>query len=123
MTKKRRNQKEIPTPKTEVGKQLDFYTEKTYRKPKERLFPNRRSLSYPNLSKNTKTYIRFKQHKNSTSKYDFKMEPEHKYRLGTISNIKLLKGGGGLNRFYRRLTSPSSSAVVRNIYLVDWSSW
>ena len=30
-------------------------------------------------------------------------EPPQKYRLGTISNIKLLTG---LNRFYRYLTSP-----------------
>ena len=29
-------------------------------------------------------------------------EPQQKYRLGTVS-IKIL---GGLNRFYRRLTSP-----------------
>ena len=39
-------------------------------------------------------------------------EPPQKYRLGTISNTKLL---AGLNRFYRRLTSPSASAVVHNI--------
>ena len=41
--------------------------------------------------------------------------PNYLYRLGTISNIKFLNflgGGGGLNRFYRRLTSPSSSAVT-----------
>ena len=31
-----------------------------------------------------------------------------------VINIKLL-GGGGVNRFYRRLTSPSSSAVAHNI--------
>ena len=48
--RKRRNQKEIPTPKTEVGK-LGAYTYKTYLKPSEQLFPNRRSLSYPNLNK------------------------------------------------------------------------
>ena len=39
-------------------------------------------------------------------------EPPQKYRLGTISNTKLL---AGLNRFYRILTSPSASAVVHNI--------
>ena len=33
-------------------------------------------------------------------------EPPQKYRLGTISNTKLL---AGLNRFYRILTSPSAS--------------
>ena len=47
-------------------------------------------------------------------------EPPQKYRLGTISNIKLL---AGLNRFYRYLTSPSTSAVVHNILLVVRSSW
>ena len=34
-------------------------------------------------------------------------EPQQKYRLGTVS-IKIL---GGLNRFYRRLTSPSASVI------------
>ena len=57
--------------------------------PREQLFPNRRPLSYPNLTKTMKTYIRFKQHKNSTPK----IEPQQKYRLGTISNIELLVGG------------------------------
>ena len=40
-------------------------------------------------------------------------EPQHKYRLGTVS-IKIL---GGLNRFYRRLTSPSASIMAQNIQL------
>ena len=45
------------------------------------------------------------------------MQPQQKYRLGTI--YKITGGvGGGLNRFYRRLTSPSSSAVVHNRSLV-----
>ena len=39
-------------------------------------------------------------------------EPPQKYRLGTISNIKLM---AGLNRFYRALSSPSASALVYNI--------
>ena len=39
-------------------------------------------------------------------------EPPQKYRLGTISNTKLL---AGLNRFYTAVTSPSASAVVHNI--------
>ena len=38
-------------------------------------------------------------------------EPQQKYRLGTVS-IKIL---GGLNRFYRRLTSPSASIMAQNI--------
>ena len=40
-------------------------------------------------------------------------EPQQKYRLGTVS-IKIL---GGLNRFYRRLTSPSASIMAQNIKL------
>ena len=40
-------------------------------------------------------------------------EPQQKYRLGTVS-IKIL---GGLNRFYRRLTSPSASIMAQNIPL------
>ena len=40
-------------------------------------------------------------------------EPQQKYRLGTVS-IKIL---GGLNRFYRRLTSPSASIMAQIIQL------
>ena len=40
-------------------------------------------------------------------------ESQQKYRLGTVS-IKIL---GGLNRFYRRLTSPSASIMAQNIQL------
>ena len=43
-----------------------------------------------------------------------KCEPEQQCRLGTVS-YKITGGGGGLNRFYRYLTSPSASAVVHNI--------
>ena len=78
-------------------------------------FPNRSPLSYLNLIKNMKTYIRRQQHKkkNKIKHQDIKQkEPPQKYRLGTISNTKLL---AGLNRFYRILTSPSASAVVHNI--------
>ena len=70
-------------------------------------FPNRWPLSYLNLIENI--------HKAPTAQKNFKhqdikqKEPPHKYRLGTISNTKLL---AGLNRFYRILTSPSASAVV-----------
>ena len=52
-------------------------------------------------------------------------EPQQKYRLGTVS-IKIL---GGLNRFYRRLTSPSASIMAQNIQLFgprggfqDWAT-
>ena len=61
MVRKRRSQKEIPGPKTEVGK-LSTYPKKAYRV--EQLFPNRRPHSYPNLTKTMKTYTRFKQHSN-----------------------------------------------------------
>ena len=40
-------------------------------------------------------------------------EPQQKHRLGTVST-KIL---GGLNRFYRRLTSPSASIMAQNIQL------
>ena len=55
MIRKQPIQKEIPTPKTEIKKKLNWqsgtYTKKAYRKPSEQLFPNRRPLSYPNLIK------------------------------------------------------------------------
>ena len=76
-------------------------------------FPNRWPLSYLNLTKNMKTYIRRQQHKKFFKHQDIKRkEPPQKYRLGTISNTKLL---AGLNRFYMAITSPSASAVVHNI--------
>ena len=75
-------------------------------------FPNRWPLSYPNLTKNMKTYIRRQQHKNIKQQDMKHKEPPQKYRLGTISNKKLL---AGLNRFYTAVTSPSASAVVHNI--------
>ena len=92
MIRKRSNQKEIPTPKTEVGKNKStinkyLYLAFPYRKSYEQLFPNRRPLSYPNLDKNMKTHIRFKQHKNRLININ-QMEPQQKYRLGTISNKK-----------------------------------
>ena len=76
-------------------------------------FPNRWPLSYLNLTKNMKTYIRRQQHKKFFKHQDIKRkEPPQKFRLGTISNTKLL---AGLNRFYMAITSPSASAVVHNI--------
>ena len=74
-------------------------------------FPNRWPLSYLNLIKNMKTYIRRQQHKKKFKHQDIKQkEPPQKYRLGTISNTKLL---AGLNRFYRIPASPSAPAVVQ----------
>ena len=50
-----------------------------------------------------KTYIRRQQHTKKFKHQDIKQnEPPQKYRLGTISNIKLL---AGLNRFYMAITS------------------
>ena len=95
------------------NKQSGTYTMKTFRKPNEQLFPNRWPLSYLNLTKNMQTYIRRQQHKKYFKHQDIKQkEPPQKYRLGTISNTKLL---AGLNRFYTAVTSPSASAVVHNI--------
>ena len=67
-------------------------------------FPNRWPLSYLNLTKNMTTYIRRQQHQTFFIHQDIKQkEPPQKYRLGTISNKKLL---AGLNRFYMAITSP-----------------
>ena len=66
MIRKKANQKEVPTPKTEVGKtKLTNMYQYVCRKPSEQLSPDRRPLNYPKLDKNMKTYIRFKQHKNN----------------------------------------------------------
>ena len=51
-------------------------------------FPNRWPLSYLNLTKNMKTYIRRQQHKNFIHQDIKQKEPPQKYRLGTISNTK-----------------------------------
>ena len=62
----------MPPPKTEVGKTrvtIRYLHLKTYHKTSKQLIPNRRSLSYTNLNKNMKTYIRFTQHNNSTPKH------------------------------------------------------
>ena len=59
-----------------------------------------------------KTYIMRQQHKKFKHQDIKQKEPPQKYRLGTISNTKLL---AGLNRFYMAITSPSASAVVHNI--------
>ena len=92
---------------------IRYLYHETYRKPNEQLFPNRWPLSYLNLTKNMETYIRRQQHKKIFIHQNIKQkEPPQKYRLGTISNTKLL---AGLNRFYMAITSPSASAVVHNI--------
>ena len=63
-------------------------------------------------------YIRCKQQKINTYQNTKQLGPLKKYRPRTITNIKLLGGGGGLNSFYRRLTLTSVSAVVYKIQLV-----
>ena len=52
-----------------------------------------------------KTYIRRQQHKNFKHQNIKQKESPKKYRLGTISNTKLL---ASLNRFYMAITSPSA---------------
>ena len=84
---------------------------KTYRNPSEQLFPNRWPLSYPNSNKNVKTYTRLKQHKKRLQNIK-QTEPQQKYRLGTVSNMKLMDC---LNPFYKAITTPSFSALVHNI--------
>ena len=59
-----------------------------------------------------KTYMRRQQHKTFKHQDIKQKETTQKYRLGTMSNIKLL---AGLNRFYMAITSPSACAVVHNI--------
>ena len=80
-------------------------------------FPNRWPLIYLNLTKNMKTYIRRQQHNFFFKHQDIKQkEPPQKYRLGTISNTKLL---ACLNRFYRYLTSPSASVTIFPLKLFE----
>ena len=74
-------------------------------------FPNRWPLSYLNLTKNMKTHIRRQQHKKIIHQ-DIKQKENYERWAR-----------GGLNRFCRRLISPSSSAVVYSIKLVVRSSW
>ena len=53
-------------------------------------FPKRWPLSYLNLIKNMKTYIRRQQHTKNFKHQDIKQkEPPQKYRLGTISKPDL----------------------------------
>ena len=92
MIRKRHNQKEIPAPKTEVGKinrQLDTYTKKIYCKPSEQPLPNRRPLSYLKLNKIRKRTSGANSAKNQHQEIK-QLEPHQKYRIGMISNIKLL---------------------------------
>ena len=81
-------------------------------------FPNRWPLRYLNLTKTMKTHIRRQQHNFCLKHKDIKQkEPPQKYRLGTISNTKLL---AGLNQFYRRQTTTEVSLFINSltIYLL-----
>ena len=80
-------------------------------------FPNRWPLSYLNLTKNMKTYIRRQQHKKFSKHQDIKQkEPPQKYRLGTISNTKLL---AGLNRFNMDTISTLTDHMNKRLGEVD----
>ena len=67
MIMKWRNQKEIPTPKNEVGNTKltirYLYQQNNSKAESENLFPNRRQPSYQNLTKNMKTHKRRKHNK------------------------------------------------------------
>ena len=65
---------------------------RTYRKPNEQIFPNRWPLSYLNVTKDMKAYIRRPQHKKFKHQDIKQFEPPQTYRLGTISITKLLAG-------------------------------
>ena len=112
----------IPTPKTEVGKnqkkQSGTYTMKHIVSRMCSYFLNRWPLSYLNLTKNMKTYTRRQQHKKLKHQDIKQKEPPLKYRLGTISNIKLL---AGLNRFYRNLTRFYRYLVLSDFYTIFFS--
>ena len=82
--------------KNRVGKktkeQSGTYTMKHILSRMSSYFPNRWPLSYLNLTKNIKTYIRRPQHKNFKHQDIKQKEPPQKYRLGTITNTKLPAG-------------------------------
>ena len=83
--RKRRNQKEIPTPKTEVGKNQTnnqvLIPRKHFVSRMASYFPNRWPLSYLSLTKNMKTHIRRQQHKNFKHQNIKRKEPPQKYRI------------------------------------------
>ena len=107
------------TPKTEAGKKLmnnqALIPRKHIVNRMSSYFPNRWPLSYLNLNKNMKTYIRRQQHKNFKHQDIKQKVPPQKYRLGTISNTKLLAGP---NRSHMAITSPSASAVVLSLLVM-----
>ena len=91
-------------------------------------FPNRRPLSYPKLTKNMKTFISYKHHQLHHQAIK-QLEPQQKYRRGTISNIKLLGGKHVLwihNLAFCFCSGPqhfvSCLVLVVNLLLVNESS-
>ena len=86
----------------------------TYRKPNQQLFSQKVVIRLPKLNYKYESIHKALTGQKLTQKFkhqDIKRkDPPQNYRLGTISNIKLL---AGLNRFYMAITSPSTSAVVQ----------
>ena len=85
---------------------------KTYRKPNEQLVSQYVTTQLPKLNLKHENIHKAPTAQNFKHQDIKQKEPPQKYRLGTISNTKLL---AGLNRFYMGITSPSASAVVHNI--------
>ena len=92
-------------------------TKRTYCKPNEQLSPERWPLSCLNLTKYNIDTQKVKTVQTATKTIKHR-EPNQKYRLGTVSNIKFY--WRGLNRFDRRPFWSGSE------YLVSWnvpSAW
>ena len=92
-------------------------------------FPNRWPLSYHNLIKNLKTYIRRQQHKKKFKHQDIKQkEPPQKYRLGTISNTKLLadlsreNNPSLLHSFYLEIVLAIIISIINAVEMVFFSN-
>ena len=86
MNRKRHSQKEIPTPKPKREKQIDKKVFILSEHIVSRVSSYRRPLSYPNLTKTMKTYIRFKQLKNLLQNIK-RIEP-HQNKKVEISNAQ-----------------------------------
>ena len=85
---------------------------KTYRKPNKQLFSPIGGHSVT-LTKNMKTYIRRQQHKKCKHQDRKQKESPQKYRLGTISNTKLLDGLSGFWSGNLFLIAPTPDLFLR----------
>ena len=117
MIRKLRNQKEIPTPQTEGWEKSKKNT--NVHIPRKHIIIRVSSYFPIGGQLVTRTELKYEHVNKSQTAHKFmsktqKIEPQQRYRTGTISNMKLL---GSLSRFYRRLTSPSFYPVVHNIKL------